>query len=1103
MKKRILTLVMVLVLMIAVSVMGVSADDAAPQAVTPGQTWSNLTVADDGLTAEGYCPHCCRDDLTKTVTWYKFVETTANGNTTMGESKHYFLADSFDTTKAINPSVENVDVVLHLNGKTFKRKGANNKTGVICPANTVTTTTFSIVDNEKEEGTIDGDYGWAVYANGKTGTTVNLYSGNLTSKVTTIATAGTNTNGGTVYMNAGDFNMYGGTINGTKATNGGAIYVSGGAQVTISGGTIQGGQASSGGNIYMASTTCELNITNGTISGGKAAYGGNIYTNNGLFELTGGIISGGQATYGGNIYTNTGTDTAGENTTTVDGAAQIKGGKATYGGNLYINRKFTLGAVTFEKGTATYGSDIYVHSSGRMTVDAAFAGEAGVYYHMGHLTDTVLGGIIRGDTQKENDGEYDPKNPDEKADDINRCGDFTGALYLENEEGAPLLYPVSGTGDDLLHIANVALIGNDGSYTWYTSHDQAVSAYNADTKYMQIGGDVTLTGGNYVVDLAGNDVTITGSGSVKIFDSANADYKTYGTATVDGPTVLNNFKEIVNGAVTYKVQSGNQFSFHRLGMEIVTLGVGSDDAGMYYEGVWHCDDALAEQVQSYGVAVALNSMPGSNFKENPNTYTEFTSGFTPGVPFKGVRIREIMKADATNNADRSNRQIYAAPYVTFTDDTTVMSTRSTHYSLCDALETVENNLYNYWTQEETLKGFYDTWKDRAGWEYDFNVSEDEEALLTAYSGRTAYHGEAHDHSASGGNSDGTYTLNQWKKSLKEKNMDFTTILDHKQWSHMTNPDWDSSLFIGGSEASTELAGGNYDALKDAGKSVQMHYSMIFPGTTADSVLDSVRRESALEGYRYGILPDYYDLFNYPSLSVKDENANNTNNVLNVINAVKAAGGMFVHVHPKASPYLDSENIEDYYFADWTGLEVHYGVGGYAPKQKVSKDNYDLWTDLLKAGKKIWATAGTDLHEGASTNALTTVYSNSADATDIFSYMKVGNTTCGPVGIRMSINGALMGSQVETAFTAGQKVIFSVGDFHESAYNSTHTYTAKLYKGVGDNEELVGEPYTIENPQKGFIASVDVDPAAAYYRVEVWDSSVSNLPIAIGNPIWNK
>lgn len=83
---------------------------------------------------------------------------------------------------------------------------------------------------------------------------------------------------------------------------------------------------------------------------------------------------------------------------------------------------------------------------------------------------------------------------------------------------------------------------------------------------------------------------------------------------------------------------------------------------------------------------------------------------------------------------------------------------------------------------------------------------------------------------------------------------------------------------------------------------------------------------------------------------------------------------------------------------------------------------------------------------ADMDALSTVYSTAKDAKEHFEHFKVGDFVCGPVGIRMVIGDAVMGS--ETAF-AGQRVVFSVGDFHKSAYDPTHKYQVELHSDKGD------------------------------------------------------
>ena len=1054
MKKRLLSLLLVVAILLGISAVSVSA------AEIPEQTWSNLTIASDGNTATGYCPHCC-ESTSETVTWTLLTRAAA-GHTNITESGHYFLNKSTATNGALQTNTTaGIDVVIHLNGQTVKRNGAGgNNTGALRPM--VKNTTISIVDSQAQKGAIHGDYGVAFTANSQSGTTFNFYSGNLTS----VATNTFNQSGGAMLMNAGTFNMYGGTINGTKAAMGGSLYVSGSAVANIYGGTIQGGTATArGGNIYMASTTATLKIAGGTIQNGTCQNngigGGNIYVNNGTFTLTGGTIQGGKAPKGGNIYTNT--------ATTINGTATLKNGEAVYGGNLYINKTLTLGAVSFVPGTATYGSDIYVGAKANMTVDKSYNGTALIYYAMNHVPDTVLGGTLTSATNV-TFGSGDP---------INRnTGAFTGKLFLENTPGRPLIYAKS---DDKLHIANTdstALVDNSGNTVWYDTQDAAIAAYNTNTAYMIAGRQsMPLTGGDYVIDLNGHNVTITGTGSVTLFDSANADYATYGTAYVNGPTLKNTFKTTVDGNDYYMVQTDTyKYTFHRIGFDIAGVSVRPKDAGMYYTGVWQCDDLLATKVESFGVAASVVNMPKADFATDKDTkfttYTDFSKRTATGVTFIN-----IVKAGDGQNTARSKTKIYAAPYVIFEGDVVAIGSERVAYSLYNALEIAEDMLYYLYfnNTESTFNGlaeFYNKWT-AAGvrWNMDLTLDADEKAILDAYKGTAAYHGEAHEHADTGRFSDGSHTLNQWKKTLDLENMDFTTIVDHRQVSHMTSNTWDNTIFIGGTEASTSI---------DSNENNKMHYSIIFT--------DASKAKEIAEDYCY----------TWGGLSYKDLS---TTQIKNMIAEVQAAGGMFTIVHPKSSGYFGTaDSPEDYYFADWTGLEVFYGAGGYAPAQEVNQESYKLWLNLLALGKKIWATAGSDKHSGASTDSMTTIYSNSSSATTIFEQMKVGNSTCGPVGIRMVVGNTQMGSQTDFA---GQRVIFTVDDFHEGVYDPTHTYSVKLIKLTkGETTEEVVHSEVFDASSE-YIYATDADDTAAYYRVEIWDDTAGyKIPIAIGNPIWN-
>lgn len=341
-------------------------------------------------------------------------------------------------------------------------------------------------------------------------------------------------------------------------------------------------------------------------------------------------------------------------------------------------------------------------------------------------------------------------------------------------------------------------------------------------------------------------------------------------------------------------------------------------------------------------------------------------------------------------------------------------------------------------------------------------------LDKAYEGRQVYHGEMHDHASTGGTSDGKQPLNIWTVVMDDLDMDFATIVDHKQVLHMRLPEWDDTIFIGGSEAMTLTLG------KDL-PSTKMHYNMIFDN--ADAL-----EEIVTEFKEFLYIDDH---FTYPYFNIS--------RLQELIQAIKDKGGMFVHVHPKSPGYITSEDPLDYWFADETGLEVFYGFGGYAPEREVTHKNYKLWTDLLAAGKRVWATAGSDKHNMPNTDALTTVYAKEQNAQNFLSHFRVGDFVAGPVGIRMAVGDATMGGK--TSF-AGQRVVFSVGDFHKSGYNPTHTYRVDLLDDQG-----VVFSQTLTDPTQTAYFAVDAQDMA-FYRVEVYDTT-TGLIHAIGNPIWNE
>ena len=409
MKKSLIALLLVVALVVTVSVFAVSAEETQTPAK---QTWSHLTVAEDGQTATGYCPHCCAS-TSETVTWTLFTPG-AGHNRINGAAKtgHKFLNDSFTNNGAIWTDKSNLsDFVLHLNGNSYARNGnagSGNDTGAL---RLTSNTKMFIVDDKDNLGTISANIGWAVYLEAGA-PQFTMYSGNL---VSTMASKFQSGLGGTVCVKSGTFTMEGGAITDGYNTYGGAIYAAAGTTVNLNGGTISGTSAERGGAIYATGKNAKVVIDGATINNCYATNraggimltgatdsaasmefksgtlsncyvtGGNLFGGNIYLEFAPAVVSGGIIENGGKAVTGAAaTPAAGQlggnfclrgngASLTVKDNAIIRNGGAKDGGNIYVG----AGDLIIESGTisggnaTTTGGNIFFGSSGTMTIDAA------------------------------------------------------------------------------------------------------------------------------------------------------------------------------------------------------------------------------------------------------------------------------------------------------------------------------------------------------------------------------------------------------------------------------------------------------------------------------------------------------------------------------------------------------------------------------------------------------------------------------------------------------------------------------------------------------------------------------------------------------------
>ena len=910
--------------------------------------------------------------------------------------------------------------------------------------------------------------------------------------------AGEANGGGNIFGSYATITVSGGEVSNTHAKDlAGNIYVSTACTTNISGTAVVSGgiAADRGGNFYMSSTNSVLNITGGTVKDGFSYNaGGNIYANNGKVSITGGVVSGGYSeTSGGNIYASMGYgDSAIQASLTIkddgnpdtpipqviNGSCLVDGGNiyAAFGGNAKkLIGKLILGDAIISGGAAKgLADDLYIASHTIMEILPEFSQEINCY--IGY---TAANSMF-------DDGVYGKAFTNGRG---ISTGDFAGKLIVENYENT-FVFAKDGT----LYFAGAATVDANGARTWYKSNEEAVAAY-AGAAYLQAtDGQLVLPEGEFIVDIAGHDVALTGAATVTLFDTANDDFDSFGTATLEGVTLANTALTRVENKDYYTMVSEGTYSFHRVEARLTSVALRPAMGGIYYTAKWSCDETVKPLIGSFGLAVSMKNFPGTDFANDETAlYTVFAADtFESGVTKTGAMIAGILKSAADGatqervamNSAYAQMAIFAEAYITI--DGATYTGIGASYSLYDIMKTVQTQINDYYAQASVMQDFMTQWSGNGlvgePWDsLDFNVSQDVLNLNTLYAGLQPYYGELHDHAETYGTSDGKQTLDVWKRELQRLNMDFATIVDHRQSSHMYLDEWDNSIFIGGSEAATTITDRT---------GVKLHYNMIFSDPKG---LENV--VSSFSEFNWKYYPEDYTgtnaeklaggwHFDYPGFTAA--------RFTEVCQAVYENGGFVALVHPKSVGYISSDDPADAYFMEGIGMEVFYTYFSTRDGWK-TKANHKLWTDMMKAGYKVYATAGNDEHDMPSDKATSVIYAPERGADAWVQQLRKGTFVAGGVGVRSAMGDTIMGG---TTSFEGKRFSFSVGSFHNSLYDPTHTYRADVYdqNGVVFTQEL-------DCTQTHYFA-FDADNASNYYYVEIYDVTEDSM-IAIGNPIWNE
>jgi hypothetical protein len=244
-----------------------------------------------------------------------------------------------------------------------------------------------------------------------------------------------------------------------------------------------------------------------------------------------------------------------------------------------------------------------------------------------------------------------------------------------------------------------------------------------------------LAGGDYLVDIAGNGnngtMTISGTGNLSVFDSANADFDGGRNFTVTEGIKLNTDVTVIEDEeglryVTITEPDGS-YSAHHLAMAVDTINLNMEKVGLSYGATYKCDDVLAGMISSYGIVVSVNDMPGAKWSST-DKYTEHFE-FVPvkhTVTSESNYVTNIFSDSRTaeKNAQFGQMKIYANAYIKIdlngdgvlevlvADTENAGKKEGVAWSLLDAMVYIDENWSDYAAEQEAIEAFYDTWYDK-------------------------------------------------------------------------------------------------------------------------------------------------------------------------------------------------------------------------------------------------------------------------------------------------------------------------------------------------------------------------------------------------------
>lgn len=682
MKKRIITLLAVLALLVTCAVLTVNAaDPVTPRSYYESESWE--------------CPSCkAKGNAVNWTVWGTDYDGDGEDDYTLtaGETcAHYFLpaAGSSSSTRGITGTGNIVIVASGVNGTAVKHTMLDtcNKRFMYIEENQ---NVWIIGNNATIETACEGgEVGGAFYVNKGTLTLM----GKLTIQKNADSTSVPG-NGGMIYgIGGATINIHDGvTINGTSigsSSVGGAIYVTG-SRVNMSGGNIVAntgftGQQGALAGVYSASV---FNMTGGTMTNPNTKTG--VRVQNADFYLQGGEVRAANLNDGAAFQIVRTSTTSQQSTLLLAGDGTV----SNLDGGVNANN-VKLVALSSNSSWAI----------GRLLIDNNWSGHANVNYNNKAATagSSYYSGSIKcvpWDAEKETFG--------------TAAGGHKGYLvsgYHTNKMG---LYGISGY---VLGMRCRVMKYEDGAETtmkWYITPETGYASYTGSQYYvkLEVNYNVELPKNqNRKLDLNGKNltgVTLNG-GSLAVFDT-KATTTAASSATVKGD--VKSVCQAPNGK-TYITSEGKVYE---VAVEAAINGVSVRPSanGIYYTAQMGTVTAPAgvADLLSIGVAVSLD--------ENAKTLatTAWTKSEAGVSTSNSILVKNIIKDGDVRDVSNVNTAIYARPCVTYNDELVYMGDAK-DYSLTGVMELMNDNhtVLEGAGGLPAAKEFYAKWKADCSWNF--------------------------------------------------------------------------------------------------------------------------------------------------------------------------------------------------------------------------------------------------------------------------------------------------------------------------------------------------------------------------------------------------